>query len=679
MSADKKSTLYRFQERMRIARQGGAKIDIPFLLSVAGDLRSAEDRVKWLEQMLLWIRVSGGASTSQQTSLRFLLTRLEQNQEWKRASAAAVQEMLLQSSFVPLFSDSGVHSNYDFMQEGIARIVKRFFPAFGDPSEMDTAIDRIFHDDGDAIWVENLSPEMRAQIEKWLFSNDEFKEKFRDRLIGQSSEACTFLCIRASAIAIQREMMERAGRTQAMQIPPLRLRWYIEDFFTDLLSGKSREKVESSYREIQTEMAASRKYLDDVHAHLEQYGVSVRLVFGLESLASILNRIEALLQLAYWLRFPNPSYDPWKLFVSFLRDSWNEKRVMPLIKSNFHLLSRKIVEKAGSTGENYITANRGEYLAMFYAALGGGFLTAFTGLAKYLGPAHFPPFLLGAFAALNYSLSFVVMHHLHFKLATKQPAMTAAALAERLRVAPSEGGLGDFIDLVARISRSQFAAVAGNILAVIPTALAIDLVSHYWAGHHILKEDYAFKTLDTLHPFATFTVLYAAITGGLLWLSGLISGWVENAYVYFHVPKALQSHPFLANFFGERPLGAIIGKITKNLSGWTSSIALGTLLAFVPVIGIFFGLPLDVRHVTLSTGSVSYSLSSIGWANVPSATLLYTALGILLIAAMNFGVSFALALHIAIRANDIPGGRVMLIVRACLSELLRKPGKFFFP
>lgn len=679
MHPEKRSRLYRFQERMRIARQGGVKMDIPFLLGEAPNLRAPEDRVKWLEQLLVWVRLSGGKATSRQTSLRFLLSRLEQNAEWKESSAAVVRALMLESSFVRLFSETGVHSNFDFVREGVSRIVRRFFPAHGDPRNMETVLDRVFSQEEDAGWVEGLPQELRQQLAAWLFSDDAFRASLREHLIADAGEATYFLCIRASAIAIQRELMDRAGASRATEIPNLRLRAAARAFFASLLGGKSREETYAAYQGVLAELEGARRYLENVHQHLEQYGVSVSLVFSLECAASIHERVETLLRLALWLRFPDAGYDPWALFARLLRDGDSEKRVGPLIRSNFHLLSRKIVEKSGATGERFITGTRAEYLSMFYAALGGGFVTAFTALAKFLGPSASAPFLVGLYSALNFSLSFVLMHQLHFKLATKQPSMTAAALASRLRGGSLGQGAEGFVDLVARISRSQFAAVAGNILAVIPTAVLIDQLSTMWLGRHVLDSMYGLRSLDTLHPFATLTVAYAALTGVALWASGTIAGWVENAFVYYQGPKALLGHPFLNLLLGERLLGRLVAAVERNLTGWASSVALGCLLAFIPVAGFFFGLPLDVRHVTLSTGAMTYGVSAIGWANVPLSTLGFTIAGILLIGAMNFGVSFALAFHVAVRANNVPRRRVAVILRACLAEAVRRPAKFLVP
>ena len=52
--------------------------------------------------------------------------------------------------------------------------------------------------------------------------------------------------------------------------------------------------------------------------------------------------------------------------------------------------------------------------------------------------------------------------------------------------------------------------------------------------------------------------------------------------------------------------------IELNLAGWSTSIALGYLLGFVPVIARFFGIPFDVRHVTFSTGTLALAAARFG-------------------------------------------------------------------
>ena len=93
------------------------------------------------------------------------------------------------------------------------------------------------------------------------------------------------------------------------------------------------------------------------------------------------------------------------------------------------LLALRVTENAKRTGEHYIAADRTEYAAMWRSAAGGGFIVAFMALIKLLlGKFIFAPLVYVVMYSLNYSLGFVLIHILHFTLATKQPAMTAPAM-----------------------------------------------------------------------------------------------------------------------------------------------------------------------------------------------------------------------------------------------------------
>jgi site-specific recombinase len=129
---------------------------------------------------------------------------------------------------------------------------------------------------------------------------------------------------------------------------------------------------------------------------------------------------------------------------------------------------------------------------MLASAAGGGALTSFTAALKFaIGWAHFAPFVEGALASCNYALSFIVMQALGFTLATKQPSMTAAALAATLHKTAAKTELDDLVTMIARITRSQLAAAIGNIGLVIPAVLALDHAYTRQVGHTFLDRETA--------------------------------------------------------------------------------------------------------------------------------------------------------------------------------------------
>jgi site-specific recombinase len=265
-----------------------------------------------------------------------------------------------------------------------------------------------------------------------------------------------------------------------------------------------------------------------------------------------------------------------------------------------------------------------------------------------------------------------------FTLATKQPSMTAAALAGTIRDRAGPGQLDELVPLIARIARSQFAAACGNVSGVIVTALAFDVIWQRTTGAAFLDAETARTTVASFDPLGSGTLPFAAFTGVLLWISSMAAGWFENWVVYRRLPEAIEHHR-IGKRLGRPRMARMARFLEREAAGFGGSIALGFLLGMVPVFAKFFGLPIDTRHITLSTGSLTLSLSSIGIASVGWRAVISAMAGIALIGLLNFGVSFALAMVVALRARDVPRGEAKTLPIAVLRRFLRRPLEFFFP
>jgi site-specific recombinase len=98
-----------------------------------------------------------------------------------------------------------------------------------------------------------------------------------------------------------------------------------------------------------------------------------------------------------------------------------------------------------------------------------------------------------------------------------------------------------------------------------------------------------------------------------------------------------------------------------------------------PVIAQFFGLPLDVRHVTLSTATLTAAVVSLGWQVFATPQFWLAVAGILAIGLLNVGVAFACALGLALRARDVPKRVRRLVFRAVMRRFTLSPNVFFWP
>jgi site-specific recombinase len=419
---------------------------------------------------------------------------------------------------------------------------------------------------------------------------------------------------------------------------------------------------------------------DAVVTNLEQYGVSVDVVYRIELVARSLDRLTALLrQLEPYAELARAS-EAKALLVELVGLRLSDRRLSDIARGNLHLLARKIIERAGHTGEHYITSSRKEWVKMLLSAGGGGVLTTGTAALKFLiGWAHLAPFAEGVLSACNYAGSFILMQLLGFTLATKQPSMTAAALAGTLRESAGRPDLSALVAMIARITRSQLAAAIGNIGMVIPAAFAFDAV---WRSRHegasFLNPETAGYVLQSLHPTQSGTILYAALTGVLLWSSSIAAGWLENWATYRRLPEAIAEHRY-GRYVGRGSMRWLAGFLRRNIAGFGGNTTLGTLLAMTPVMGKFFGLPLDVRHVTLSTGALTLAICSLGVSPESTPLILPAMLGIAIIGCLNFGVSFWLALAVALRAREAKRSDRLRLVLSVLATFVRSPLQFVIP
>jgi len=367
------------------------------------------------------------------------------------------------------------------------------------------------------------------------------------------------------------------------------------------------------------------------------------------------------------------------ILADLVRQNHARRSVRELWRQNLHLLTRRIVERNAEAGEHYVARTVGEYGAMLRSAAGGGAILGVTTVIKlFLARLVLAEFFQGAFFGLNYAVSFVVVQLCGFSIATKQPATTAPALARRmseLHTAPEREAL---VDEVVFLIRSQIASVFGNLALVIPATWLLDVLWQMLTGNHIVNAHKAELILGTVAPWSGCWI-FAIFTGGLLWLSSLVAAWMDNWFVLHQLGDALAQHRGLHRWLGPTRARRLAVWLEHNIAGLGGNISLGLMLGMAPVIAMFFGLPLDVRHVTLSTGQVTAAFAQLGGDRLWSLGTLWIVIGILGIGLLNILVSFSLALFVAIRARNLRGPARQEFFQALQARLIKSPLSFVLP
>ena len=113
--------------------------------------------------------------------------------------------------------------------------------------------------------------------------------------------------------------------------------------------------------------------------------------------------------------------------------------------------------------------------------------------------------------------------------------------------------------------------------------------------------------------------------------------------------------------------------------GLAANVSLGLLLGLVPTLLAFVGLPIEVRHVTLSTGQLAAAVGTLGWQTAATPAFWWCVAGLGVTAALNLGVSFWLALRVAMGSRGITLTDRRRLNRAIWRRLRRAPRSFLLP
>jgi site-specific recombinase len=633
-------------------------------LSALDAAPSLETAQAAMEAGARWLRAPGAlieVEPALVVRLRLLIEILEDVPAWRELFALQMSVLLQSGDLMPAL-ESGLPNDRGLSAESADRLARRFLPAADDSRDLGALVSRMFPRRRDAQALAAIPDELAARLAAIVRAGHRAALAPFDPAI---LDAVALVATRTSALGLSREIRQRSPEVPLAASPFFLLPRLCDALFTGIGSASS----------CRDQIAACREALEAVRAHLDEFGVSVDVVYRLEVIALNLDRLADLLDISVATDPDVRAAAGVKLLERVAAARIRDRSVREMLRTNTTLLARKVIEHAGQTGEHYITATPGQWLRMLGSAAGGGFLTGFTIIFKYMILwGSFPLFVEGALASLNYAGSFLLMQLLNFTLATKQPSMIAAALAGSLRGSGEHAELDGLVTQIARICRSQLVAALGNVGMVIPTSIALHFLLMHFKGHTFLDEHAAEHTIESLHPTHSGTIIFAALTGVLLWLSSLGAGWLENWSTYRRLPEAVAQHR-LGRIVGRGTMRWLGRAMARNMAGFGGNVSIGFLLGMTPVFGRFFGIPLEVRHITLSTGSLTQAIATLGFSH-PGVGAACGGLAIIL--ALNFGVSFTCALAVALRARGINhAGR--RLVRAIFSRFRRDPMPFFLP
>ena len=637
------------------------------LLMKATRAATYAERVEWVREALRWIGQDIGDPHDEagiaraHARVRFLLQLAARGTAAGQAVGRLLAQLLREVDLEQFATNGGVPRRSGFMRELYERVLGLILPRPDyrhDPTALAASL--LGHPRTIA-WIDLLPGEQAGQLAELFVDRDS-----RATVEPQLASAMLTLASEAQAVGLAQEVRRRFSNQTAIASPFGRLVGAVDMFVAAPDAGQP-----SLNRTIDDCL----KLLATLESHFDEAGVSVDLVYRGERTRA---QLEELRLLAQWLVGEEPLH-VLRQVMNTVRRELGLRGIRALVSENMRLLSRRIAERNAETGEHYIATTRAQYRTMLGISVGGGALMTLAVYLKFgITGAHLPLLWEGVLASMNYAGVFVLVALAHFTVATKQPAVTAPALAAKMRDLERPGRIDALVGEAAALVRSQAASVLGNLAAVGPCALGIAALWWFATGQAPLSDEKARYVLRS-HSILGPSFLFATYTGVLLWLSGLVAGWADNAFTLRRLHEAIATNRRLVRRLGAERARARADWWKANVAGLAGNIGLGILLGLTPALFLFAGVPLEVRHVTLSTGQIAVACFTLGTGILASAPFWLAVAGLALIGALNVGVSFALALRLAMRAVDISPVDRAHVYQAIRRRLFSHPLDFIWP
>lgn len=604
--------------------------------------------------------------------LYFLIKTLKQNKALTQQLSSQLCRWLCNTRLYPLLISNGILSRDGFGREFRTRLYEKLNPAVRDVKDLRDIFFLLFNDKNDSNWLNNIPLHYWGNLLKLLsrYATEQEREWVNHHLRAEGLFAIKMLAIWIAAEEMEPELMRLDPSLIDVDSPFVALQREVSLWIEASLQNQPFDEAH-----LQVMFTQSKELIERLKKKGAAMGSSLNVAYLLERLEQTLDRLAMLMEV-----FASNRFLPRRILLltgNLAIASADQHSVSKLWKQSVSMLAKSITQNTSDHGEHYITRSKSEYWAMFSSAAGAGVLIAFMALFKiYLGEIIEDKVWKGIAEGLNYGIGFTLIFMLHFTVATKQPAMTAARFADFVGKNPQGRAVNmKLAQLLVDVFRSQSIAVIGNVFVAMTVASLIALGYQAYSQAPLLTTEQINYQLHSIDPFGG-TLWFAAIAGVWLFCSGLISGYFDNRANYLNTRMRLQNHPLLRKILPENYRLRLAEYMHQNFGSIMGNLGFGMLLGLTSVVGYLLNLPLDIRHIAFSSANVGYATIS---GELPFSLFLQSLSFVLLIGVVNLAVSFSLTLSLALRSLGAEVDSWRSIAKCVWQIIKQKPLSLILP
>jgi site-specific recombinase len=638
---------------------------------------STETSVEKLSKIISKIRPKSIRNKKESIeNIEVMIQYLEAYPEFRESLSSEFNLWLINSKISNNIASLGILSKQGFKEEISDRFYNKFLPQAPQKGDFSSLFAILFPHKKDPLWVNAIGDALWAKFWGMLLYNEALHVKTKTYLYHEIVYATEILAIWIAAeefdehyIRLDRSLLTKDSAFIALQREISSLACTVQN------EDPEAEFSRLDFQHIDVLIAQCYDQVNFLRKQSLNKGILVSLTYNLERLEQIIQRTQKCVQLIQEFETDSFYATLLPLFKEVVEKNCSRNSLSEVLNQNIKILAKSIANNASEHGEHYIADTTKEYIGMFLSASGAGIVIALMALIKItIMHSGFSPIIETILASLNYGFGFVLIHLLGFTVATKQPAMTASTFAKAVdRADTKRADQHKLATLFMQVSRSQFAAVVGNVTLALGVSCLIGFI---YAQNHIpilSPQELQYYT-ENFNPFPG--LFYAAIAGIWLFTSGLIAGYYDNRASYLDLKSRYMHLPILKKITSWAVREKIATYLHNNHGAIMGNFYFGILLGVTPFVGHMLDLPLDIRHVAFSSANLGYIVAQ---GELSLFDFIEGLIFVLMIGLVNLSVSFALALKVSLKSRDAYFGNFFSFVKLLFQEAKRNPRALFFP
>lgn len=640
-----------------------------------------------LKRLIDALRVVQDDSEMVNAKISELIDILQENPDYGAGLASFILRLLDKYKQITLYTDTGIVSDDNFSRSIKRLIGHRFLPLLPEEDSVVELANYLFDKKTDEQWLQHISTKNWDNLVR-LIKVDSAHRHLVATAKNSILNALVILSYRISGIGLHPDMMRAypimlgysaafvAQNQEAVAFANQYRKIHDLDSMVDIIP-----EVDIDPAPLIVMLEQCQDIVDNIRKRIYKTGISIRMTNMLVRLEQSIQRMQILIEMVS-SNTKNRNQAISELTQEIVRAAKTRYSFGFLIQNNTKLLSRKITENASRVGEHYISTDKAGYKKMYKkAAIGGLFIGSMATLKTLSYELVLAPIGRAFVNSMIYGLGFVVIHIAHGTVATKQPAMTAAAIASTISDGSGKKNkqLSKLAELIVDIMRTQFVAILGNISIAMPVAF---IIAYGWGLYHgtpMIDTKMAAHLLHDLNPFNSLALPHAAIAGVFLFLSGLISGYYDNLAAYNKIGERIKRHQWFGRLLPSAWLNKFATFTEANLGAIMGNFIFGCFLGSTATIGYMLGLPIDIRHIAFASANFVHGLFFLSPQDLTWQVAAVSFLGVILIGLVNLMVSFSLSLIVALRSKEVHFSQWQELNALIIQHLITHPLNFFVP